>query len=189
MSPLFLRETDDDDGVVSVKLTQETIDNGPELDEHAPVSRLAERALHEQYGFPAAWLGPDALRGLNVLVGAPVPVDFRQSMESIDASDETHLRSFEELRGYRVYGSDGEIGTVEELLVDTMSWRVHWLVVRVGGDDEGALIAPRWITRVSWAEQAIEIGLGVDAARARPRVRATANSEAVPAALPQPQPV
>ena len=36
------------------------------------------------------------------------------------------------IKGYAIAASDGEIGTVSDLLFDDVSWRVRWLVVETG---------------------------------------------------------
>jgi hypothetical protein len=40
-----------------------------------------------------------------------------------------HLRSIVEVTGYRVHALDGEIGHIENLMIDDADWSVHYLIV------------------------------------------------------------
>ena len=65
------------------------------------------------------------------------------------------LRSLNELRGYRVEATDGDIGQVKEFYFDDARWTVRYLVVHLGGWLPGrrvliapvALKEPQWRTR------------------------------------------
>ena len=46
-----------------------------------------------------------------------------------DSDDDPHLRSVEAVTGYHIHASDGEIGHVEDFLVEDADWSIHYLVV------------------------------------------------------------
>ena len=77
-----------------------------------------------------------------------------------DSSD-PHLRSCEEVMGYRIDATDGDIGHVHDLLVDEETWVIRYLVVKTsnwwGGHE--VIIVPLWITGVSWAESRVLVSL------------------------------
>jgi hypothetical protein len=70
---------------------------------------------------------------------SPVPMNPGCAAEDIAAGqrsdDDPHLRSIEAVTGYHIHASDGEIGHVEDFLVEDADWSIHYLVVdtRTGG--------------------------------------------------------
>ena len=62
---------------------------------------------------------------------SPVP-DLRLLEEDIAAAQlkrDPHLRSIEAVTGYHIHASDGEIGHVEDFLVEDADWSIQFLVV------------------------------------------------------------
>jgi len=57
--------------------------------------------------------------------------------------------------GHHVEASDGEIGHVEDFLVDDRTWAIRYLIVdtRDWLPGKKVLISPKWIKRVSWSEK------------------------------------
>jgi hypothetical protein len=54
--------------------------------------------------------------------------------------------------GHHIEATDGEIGHVEDFLLDDETWAIRYLVVDTSNWWLGhkVLVAPRWITAVSW---------------------------------------
>lgn len=71
------------------------------------------------------------------------------------------LRVGSALKGYAIIASDGEIGTVGDLLFDDTTWKVRWLVVETGSWLTGrqTLIHPSAIVKTSYLEQVILVSL------------------------------
>ncbi len=78
-----------------------------------------------------------------------------------DAAEDSHLRSCKTVLGYRIEATDGEIGHVENMLVDDQSWAIRYLIVNTsnwwGGHQ--VLIAPPWISQVNWPDATVSIDL------------------------------
>lgn len=76
---------------------------------------------------------------------------------SNEHSGDVHLRSVRKLRGYHVQGMDEAIGHVNDFIVDDETWDVRYLVVDTSNWWFGkkVLLAPRWASRVSWAESKV----------------------------------
>lgn len=72
-----------------------------------------------------------------------------------------HLRSFHEVTGYDIQATDGEIGHVEDFIIDNETWAIRYLIVDTQNFWPGkkVLISPRWIERVSWKESKVFINL------------------------------
>jgi hypothetical protein len=71
------------------------------------------------------------------------------------------LRSANHLHGYRLRAVDGEIGRLDELLVEDGSWTVRWVVADTGGwiDDRRTLISPLAVTGVEDDEGEVSLSL------------------------------
>jgi hypothetical protein len=44
------------------------------------------------------------------------------------ANDKPHLRSTQEVTGYDIHATDGDIGEVEDFIIDDVSWKIHFLM-------------------------------------------------------------
>ena len=82
-----------------------------------------------------------------------------------EAPGDVHLRSASEVRGYRVQGSDGAIGHIDDFIVDDESWEVRYLVIDTKNWWLGkkVLVAPHWASRVSWPERKVYVELAREA--------------------------
>lgn len=122
---------------IRVNLDWKQVESAPGIDLHRPVSRQREVEQHDHYGWAYYW------------------------EQEAGANTDAHLRSSEEVRGYRVSASDREIGLVEDFLFDDKNWKIRWAIIRTRGWWPGrqVLLSPKWIRRVSWRERAIHTNL------------------------------
>jgi uncharacterized protein YrrD len=151
---------------VPVRLTREQIRKSPDVSTQRPVSRSNEAKSLGYYGYPPYWGGP-ALWGpvpAPALGTLPPPPPF--PVHQIEESDEeNHLRSCREVTGYHLRASDGEIGHVDDLLIDAHTWRIEHLLV-----DTSNLIGGRHVAvpaanveSIAWAEGLVHVTLSKDA--------------------------
>ena len=84
-----------------------------------------------------------------------------------DDDDDPHLRSIEAVTGYHIHASDGEIGHVEDFLMDDADWSIHYLVVDTKNWWPGkkVLISPRSAREIDWTEKLVN--LDVDRRRSK----------------------
>jgi hypothetical protein len=63
--------------------------------------------------------------------------------------------------GYHIQARDGEIGHVEDLIVDDALWFIRYLVIDTRNWLPGrkVLVAPAWAERVDWAERKVYVDL------------------------------
>lgn len=165
-----LHEPDWEQRRIPVRLTREQVRQSPDIDTHRPVSRQAEMTSLSYYGYPYYWGGP-ALWGP---VGAPslIAGHPNEPMPAAPPQDErdTHLRSCAEVTGYHVRASDGEIGHVDDWVIDPKTWSVAHLLLDtsnwIGG--KAVLIAPAAIRQISWPDRRVEVSLSRDAVARSP---------------------
>jgi hypothetical protein len=116
----------------SVRLTMQQVKDSPEIDTDRPVSRQMETITYDYYGRSPYWGTGFYMGGYGYLVGAGTPspsLESRRREEHIaDAQrhdDDPHLRSIEAVTGYHIHAPDGEIGHVEDFLVEDADWSIQ----------------------------------------------------------------
>jgi hypothetical protein len=73
--------------------------------------------------------------------------------------DDVHLRSVEAVTGYHIHASDGEIGHVEDFLIDDADWSIHYLIVdtRNWWPGKKVLISPRSAREIDWTDKLVNL--------------------------------
>lgn len=171
LSPAFLEQPDDEQRLLPLRLTCKQIEDSPPLDEHAPVSRQYESQFHEYYALPFYWTGPGPWSIHPDDNGALQPVaDTDTDTAKEVAEEEGHLRSTSEVSGYYIEASDGEIGHVQNFLVDDRSWTLRYLVVDTRNWLPGrrVLVSMQWLKSVRWADRSVTVDLTRDAIERAP---------------------
>jgi uncharacterized protein YrrD len=169
-----------------VRLTREQVRASPSIDTDKPVSRQHELSFGGYYGYPNYWgssgfwgegyypsrmymgagyggavadhgAGPGGRRGMAY-----------RAAERSDA--DPHLRSCNAVIGYHIHATDGDVGHVQGMLVDEKSWAIRYLIVNTSNWWLGhqVLVAPEWITDVSWMDRKVMIDLTRQAIRESP---------------------
>jgi sporulation protein YlmC with PRC-barrel domain len=140
ITPAACDHTERSRGVMVADLTRMQVENAPPVDLAKPVSRQYQLRLHTFYGWPVWHPRED-----KPVTGGPL--------------GDAHLRSIRDVAGYHIQASDGEIGHVEDLLVDEETWAIEHMVVDTRNwlPGENVLVAPRWIDSISWSERKVVI--------------------------------
>jgi sporulation protein YlmC with PRC-barrel domain len=161
----------------SVKLTMQQVKDSPDIGSERPVSRQMETDLYSHYGWYPYWgyglyMGG---YGYGSVVGSPFPRSRSASPEEKAAQaqrnrDDPHLRSVAEVDGYHIHATDGEIGHVEDMLVEEADWSVHYLVVdtRNWWPGQKVLISPRSARALRWSDRTIELDVDRNAVKSSP---------------------
>lgn len=131
-----------------------------DVDLARPVSRQHELELAHYYSFPSYAVTVGASVGLAAPAIAGNPV----------AGADPHLRSSRAITDYLVHALDGDVGHVEDVLVDDDSWTIRHLLVSVRNRwaIHRVLVPVGWIARVSWGARAVEVSLPEEAIRLAP---------------------
>ncbi|MDB6019701.1 MAG: PRC-barrel domain protein [Pedosphaera sp.] len=164
--------------LIEVKLTREKVENSPAIDTALPIARQHESDYYRYYNWPVYWGGP-GIWGLGPLpVAPPLPEPpAKEPQESVTTSDEgkTQIRNTQELIGYTVQAIDGDIGHVEDLLLDDESWSIRFLVVTTGHwwSGKNVLVPRQSIERVSWEESKVFVNLTRTAIQNEPKYEYT----------------
>ncbi len=172
ISPLSIEMADAAGNQVLVNLTRDQVKDSPDIDTQKPVSRQHETAFMDYYGYPYYWGGPylwgDAAFPATLTLPPAVKSQITaaataRQREAEEASDE-RLRSVNEVKGYTISAADGEIGHVDDLIIDDADWSIRFIVIKTGGWLFGrkTLALTKHIERISWEESKIFVSLTRD---------------------------
>ena len=150
-----------DDECIKVNLTIEQVRNSPDIDTDRPISRQQEAEYHLYYNFPPYW-GGVALWGRYDQPGAEATADEAETTEQdkeYGAKWQSHLRSAREVRGYRVVAIDGQVGQLDNFLLNVETWAIRYLVINTGGwlKKHEVLFTPKLVDRVLWSEATVNV--------------------------------
>jgi len=187
IAPRALGGVDRQGSAIAVHLTREQVRESPPVESDKPISRQHEAELYRHYGWEPYWmpgspggmmLPPPALAPPPAVAPPPVVTETLDLEGAVEPpKGDPHLRSSAELiAGYHLHAQDGEIGRVEDFIVDDESWQVRYLVVHTGvwflGKD--ALLAPRWIEKISHERAEVFVNLPRSAIQDAPAYDSTA---------------
>jgi len=167
ISPYALKSVTKSEKHLSVDLTKKQIENSPSLDSHKPVSRQFEEDYFGYYGWPTYWSGSSVWGNSTYLERDRTK--WGESPKTAKAWDR-HLRSTHEVTGYHLQALDGEIGHVEDFVIEDESWTIRYLIVGTKNWWPGKkiLVSPQWIERVSWSDSKVFSNLSRETIKASP---------------------
>jgi len=86
--------------------------------------------------------------------------------------EDPHLRSTTMVKGYHIHAKDGEIGHVEDFIVDDDQWNLCFFIVDTHNWLPGrkVLITPRWINHIDWHESKVFIDLSQESIKNSPEL-------------------
>jgi sporulation protein YlmC with PRC-barrel domain len=156
-------------GTVSVNLTREQVRNSPDIDTERPVYRQHEVELLTYYQWPLYWeSGYGGTFGLS-----PYPLlenALLQAPPGPKRNDDPHLRSTRHIIGYHIHATDGEIGHVEDFIVDDKQWALDFMIVDTAEWMLGkrVVIPPQWIKKVNWDDKSVYLDRSREAVQNSP---------------------
>lgn len=158
ISPYALVSVDNEEEHITVNLSKKQIEESPSLNSDKPVSRQFEEEYHGYYEWPLYWAGP--------FMWGTYPNILRDGNKFKEAAPDEkehdpHLLSSQEVTGYRIQAADGEIGHVEDFIIDDEAWAIRYLIINTQNWWPGkkVLIAPQWIKHVSWSDAKVFVNL------------------------------
>lgn len=167
----------DEDGVTAAGLSREDVRTAPSQDQADTVSSLCDEALATRYGASSYWAatGVVGMGAMPVLPAEAMLMQQGQAASEGNSSDlqerarHTHLRSSREVIGYHIKATDGDIGHVEDLVLD--DWKVSDIVVDTRNWLPGkkVLVSPSAVEDISWGAGSVALRMDKDAVRHSPQ--------------------
>ena len=158
ISPHALIAVNKEEQYIAINLTKKQIEDSPSLDRDKPVSRQFEETYYNYYEWPVYWGGP--------FIWGPYPYIMRDNKKWREATQgkkawDPHLRSTHDVSGYNIQAADGEIGHVEDFIIDDETWAIRYLIIdtRNWWPGKKILVSPQWIERISWNESKVFVNL------------------------------
>jgi hypothetical protein len=152
---------------IAVNLTKKQIQDSPSLNSDKPVSHQFEEAYYGYYGWPMYWNGPYTWGPYSYIERDRAK--WRESKQVAKGWD-PHLRSTYGVSGHHIQALDGEVGHVEDFIIDDETWAIRYLIVDTHNWWPGkrVLVSPQWIERVSWHERKVFVNLSHDTIKRSP---------------------
>src|SRR5450631_379901 len=186
ISPVAIGRPNWIEKILPVSITKEQVKQSPDIDTDKPVSRQHEIRYLGYYGYPYYWGGAGLWGGGSYpTMMMPGYADFASTPQAVQSEtektyarlqasrhqdDDPHLRDCKAVMTYHVQAIDGDIGHVQDMLVDEETWAIRYMIVNTSNWWLGhqVLIAPQWIKDVSWADATVSINLSQHAVKDAP---------------------
>ena len=167
ISPYALLTVNKEEQHITIDLTKKQIEGSPSLNSDKPVSRQFEEAYYGYYGWPMYWDGPYVWGAYPHIMRDRDKL--RESISVVKGWD-PHLRSTRDVSGHYIQATDGEIGHVEDFIIDDETWAIRYLIIDTQNWWPGkkVLLSPQWIERVSWDELKVFVNLSRETIKQSP---------------------
>jgi hypothetical protein len=170
ISPYALSAVNKEKQHINVDLTKKQIEDSPPLSSDKPVSRQFEEAYYGHFGYPMYWYGPSMWGYYPNIVRDREK--WQESTKGKKAWD-PHLRSTHAVSGHHIQAADGEIGHVDDFIIDDEIWAIRYIVIdtRNWWPGKKILVSPQWIERVSWDEAKVFVNLSRETIKQSPEYK------------------
>ena len=178
MHPSAIDRPDYEERAFAVKLTKAQVADSPSILRDQPVSRQMERQLHSYYGWDPLWGGAGVAERVGAMAApysAAPYFGFGSAPETdyvaVDLKDgDPDLRSVAEVTGYHIDATDGEIGHVENFLLESATWSISYLIVdtRNWWPGKHVLMSPYGVKQIDWSGRQIRVNMTRDKIRTSP---------------------
>ncbi len=167
IAPYALTAVAGDPHHIAVELTKQQIEDSPSLESDKPVSKQFEKAYYGYFEWPSYWGGAERWGYY------PHIEHDRDQWKKGEAGDDhwnPHLRSTNDVSGYRIRAGADDIGHVDDFIIEDETWAIRYLVVDTGPWWSGkkVLVSPRWIDRISWSESTVYVELSPETVKGSP---------------------
>lgn len=173
ISPDSFGHPDEKTGVLPVALTKEEVRNRPDVSkEQAAAEHYEGSSLLSNYAGPPV----DQLGG-GLFEEEHIGMDPDSMIQTVKAKEEAEqrlsksirkvrqggaiLQSTKQVTGNYIQAQDGEIGHVEDFIIDDDRWTICYLVIDTVNWLPGkkVLVSPHWIERIDWNASKVYIDL------------------------------
>lgn len=170
ISPYALVAVNKEEQFITINLTKKQIEDSPSLDSDKPVSRQFEEKYYGYYGWPLYWEGPfmwGSYPSYPYIVRDP---EIWEKSSQDEKKWDPNLRSTHDVMGHHIQATDGDIGHVEDFVIDDETWAIRYLIINTQNWWPGkkVLISPQWIESIDWFDSTVFINLTCEAIKQSP---------------------
>jgi sporulation protein YlmC with PRC-barrel domain len=161
---------------LSVDLTQEEVRNSPEVPKHTAASGYEGTTMRTYAGSNVYWstdpfvLSSVAARPASMPIpAAPAAVDTAPRPADMQGRGGV-LHSTRDIMNYYIQATDGQIGHVEDFVIDTATWHIRYMVVdtRNWWPGKKVLVSPLWIDHIDWDTTQVTVNLSRERIKSSP---------------------
>jgi len=157
-------------GRFNINLTMKQVKNSPDIDTDKIITRQTEIDLFNYYSLHYYWG--------NEFYARPIIMDSFKSFTNLkmvaeedefsqDLNNNQYLLSTNKVKGYNIHANDGEIGHVEDYILDDENWNLRFLIVDTHNWKPGkkVLILPRWIKHIDNDQSKVFLNLSQESVK------------------------
>jgi sporulation protein YlmC with PRC-barrel domain len=150
LSPDVVQRADWPGKRLYVRLTRQQLEDSPSVDSQLPVARRRTLEVAQVLVWEAYWSGLAA--------------------DAADIEGDPHLRNTWAVTGHRVHCADGELGRIDDFLIDDETWFIRYLALdaRHWWLGKRVLIEPMWVESISWQRREVRLTLPREQVQRRP---------------------
>jgi sporulation protein YlmC with PRC-barrel domain len=174
LHPSAVQTVDHDDQRLQVTLTRKQVEDSPDILADWPVSRRMQSSLYGYYGWDPLWNGSYFGAAGMASPISPPPIyegaSLRDDGDLMTEEGDPHLRSLAEVDGYYIHATDGDLGHVENLLMEDSTWDIRYLIVdtRNWWPGQKVLVSPFAVLDIDWPERKIDLNISRDRIKGSP---------------------
>jgi uncharacterized protein YrrD len=152
---------------IEIDLTKKQIEDSPSLGTDKPVSRQFEEKYYGYYRWPTYWRGPNPWGSYAFIIRDRDKWNLSNGEQK---EWDHHLRSTLAVNDYKIHASDGELGHIDDFIMEDETWAIRYLIVNTGSWWAGkkVLISTQWIKRVSWSDSKVFVDLSRESIKHSP---------------------
>lgn len=168
ISPGFLKSPDLSDERMPLSISKDQVEHAPPIEEDQPVSRQYEQVYADYFKHGYYWVGGSVWGVGHTPYDIATPEETTQT--TTEADDDEHLRSAEEVTGYRVYAGKEHVGYVDDFVLDT----ANWTVLLIGIDThkwlpgKSFMLPVAWASDISWTDRSLTIDVDEEQLKSAP---------------------
>jgi hypothetical protein len=151
-----------------VRLTTEQVERSPKVDVEQPLTREQLDLVEAYYGWPVP-VGAGTLSPVP-LIPTPVRAGEGEDRPETREAGGTTLRSIREVTGYHIQAVEGEVGHVDDVVLNDTDWRIPYLVIDTRNWLPGrrVLVPSHSIQTIAWEDNKVHVNLSREALEESP---------------------
>lgn len=167
----FINKWNLENRALNLNIKKSQLESCPTIDKKLPISRKYEQELHDHYQEVPYWnksTAPSVAMPMEAFPPRPINTP---DMDIEEDELDTQLRSFREIRGYHIKANDGEIGHVEDAIMDGIDRQIVYLIIDTSNWlplSKRVLISVNWMNEISYKSQSVSIDMDRDAIKDAP---------------------
>jgi sporulation protein YlmC with PRC-barrel domain len=161
----------------TVHLTRQQVKDSPDVDTDQPVSRHKEAHVYNYYNWNPYWTSgfapmSNAIATPTVMpfLGDTIDPRYEDGTDSVQDDGDPHLRSVQAVIGYHIVATDGDIGHVEDFLVEDETWQLRYMTVDTKNwlPGERVLLPVRMIAEIDWLTKLMTVKIDREEVKSSP---------------------